>query len=244
MPRTLAAVLVAVVLLPAAARPQTAPAPPAPAPLPPRSIRVSGDAHVSVRPDVAIVNAGVTATGKDLSRVNADAAAQMRKVLETLGRAGVAEKDVQTTRHDVAIERPWDDHGRPGPITGYTVSDEVRITVRDVAKLGVVLERVLAAGSNTLRGLAFEKDDPTPERGRALALAIAAARSKAEAAAKAAGVTLGEVLWVDETGGGATPPPPYPVMMARADARKEAAAPVSPGEVEIQAAVQVTFAIR
>jgi uncharacterized protein YggE len=113
--------------------------------------------------------------------------------------------------------------------------------VRDLSKLGAVLERVVQAGSNAVRGLSFEREDPTAPRAEALGRAIAAARAKGEAMARAAGVALAEVIAVEE-GGGVRP---FPVM--RADAMKTMAAegaPVSPGELEVSADVSMTFGIR
>ena len=95
-----------------------------------RVIRVTGEGRVTVRPDVAVVHAGVEATGKTLAPTVADASARIRKVLAALAEVGIADRDVATVRHDVQVERPWVD-GRPRDITGYTVVDEVRITVRD-----------------------------------------------------------------------------------------------------------------
>jgi uncharacterized protein YggE len=205
-----------------------------------RVIRVSGDGRVLVSPDVAVVHAGVEATGKTLAPTVADASARMRRVLAALSELGIAEKDVATARHDVQVERPWVD-GRPRDITGYTVVDEVRITVRDLAKLGAVLDRVVAAGSNTLRGLTFERADPAPEREKALAQAVAAARGKARAIAEAAGVTLGAVVAVEE----ATQGPVIPFAVARkAELQAADGVPVTPGELEIQASVVATFGIR
>jgi uncharacterized protein YggE len=201
-------------------------------------LRVGGEGEVSVRPDVAIVQAGVEAEGKDLSAVTAEANAQMRKVLAALGEAGVAERDVLTTRHDIQVNRPWRD-GVQGPITGYTVTQEVRVTVREVGKLGGVLDRVVAAGANALRGLALEKENPAAERAAALAAAVGAARVKAEAVAKAAGVQLGEVLSVSESAV-AQPLPNVRMAMVREGG---GAAPAA-GDVRISAAVEVVFAIR
>lgn len=232
-------ILAAVLLLPSAASAQAAAAGVASGPPPARTIQVSGEGRVSVRPDVAIVFAGVTATGKDLAKTTADANAGMRRMLDAVGKAGVPSKDVQTTRHDVSVDRPWTDKG-PGPVTGYTVIDEVRIVVRDLPKLGGVIDRVLAAGSNTLRSLSFEKDDPTAEQARALAAAFASARAKADALARAAGVVLGEVITM--SAGGQVRP--YPMMRSAMAMEKSDGAPVSPGEVEVAASVDVTFTIR
>jgi uncharacterized protein YggE len=205
-----------------------------------RVLRVAGDGRASVKPDVAVVLAGVEVNGKVLAPAVAEASSRMRRVLDAVAKLGVAERDVQTTRHEVQVERPWVE-GRPGDITGYTVSDEVRIRVRDLSKLGAVLDRVVQAGSNAVRGLTFERDDPTPARAEALARAIAAARAKAESMARAAGVALAEVIAVEE-GGGVRP---FPVV--RADAMRAVSAegaPVAPGELEVSADVSLTFAIR
>ena len=178
-----------VVVLPLTALAQS-PVPVAvPAPVP-HVLRVTGDARIRVPPDVAVIFAGVESTGRNLADVTREAASQMSRVLAALAEAGVRKSDIQTTRHNVSVERPWD-NGRPGPITGYTISDEARVTVRDLSKLAPIIERVTAAGSNSVRGLSFEKEDPTPERARALAQAYASARVKAEALARAAGVPWG-----------------------------------------------------
>jgi uncharacterized protein YggE len=226
------------ILAPACAGAQLPPPSPPPAAIPAqRTLRVTGEGEVSVRPDVAVVHAGVEADGRELAAVTAQVNAQMRKVLGALAQAGIADKDVLTTRHDVQVNRPWRD-GVQGPVSGYTVAQEVRITVRDPAKLGAVLDRVVAAGANALRALSFEKEDPVPERAAALAAAVRAARVKAEAVAKAAGVQLGEVLAVAETGA----VQPFPnVRMAMA---KDGGAAPAAGDIRISAAVEVVFGVR
>jgi uncharacterized protein YggE len=207
---------------------------------PPRVLRVGGEGRVSVKPDVAVVIAGVEVHGKLLAPTVAEASTRLRRVLDAVAKLGVQERDVQTARHDVQVERPWVE-GRPGEITGYTVADEVRIRVRDLSKVGAVLDHVVQAGANAVRGLSFEREDPSTPRAEALGRAVAAARAKAEAMARAAGVTLGEVVAIDE-GGGVRPLP-----MVRADAAKVMSAegaPVAPGELEVSAEVSMTFAIR
>jgi uncharacterized protein len=231
MHRTLAAALILVAFSAHAQAPAQMPGPW------PRTIRATGEAHVFVRPDVAVVMAGVQVTGPDLKKASAAAAAQARNLLAALRKEGIADKDIQTVRHDIEVERPWD-NGKPGPITGYTVSDELRVTVREIERAGAVLDRMVAAGSNMLRGLSFQKDDPTPERAHALALAVGNARAKAEAMAKAAGVQLGEVVAVGESG---TPGPIVPLAYASARA---ASSPVSPGEVEVSASAELIFSLR
>jgi uncharacterized protein YggE len=187
---------------------------------------------------VAVVHAGIEVSGKELSAAVAEASAAMRRVLEALEEVGVAARDVRTTRHDVRVQRAWKD-GQEGEITGYAVAQEVRVVVRDLARLPAVLDRAVAAGANVLRGLSFEKDDPAPEQREALARAVAQARAKAEAIAKAGGVALGDVVEIAEVGA----PPPIPFERARAALQADGA-PVSPGELEISAQVEVTYAVR
>lgn len=251
MHRKLALLVLALSVAPACATAQARPGPvppepsPAPAPGPTaatlRTITVSAEGEVSVRPDVAVVLAGVEATGKELAAVTADVNGQMRKVIAAAQAAGVAEKDVLTTRHDVQVNRPWRQDGTPGPVTGYTVAQEVRLKVRDVARLGAVLDRVLGAGANALRGLTFEKEDPLPERRAALAAAVTAARAKADAIAKAAGVQLGDVLSLSEGAPVAIPFANARMAMAKAEAD---GAPVAPGDIQVTATVHAVFLIR
>jgi uncharacterized protein YggE len=207
-----------------------------------RTVRVSGEGRVQVKPDIARVTAGVQVTGKDVKTTTAEAEARMRAVLADLAKAGIAEKDVQTSQFQLAAERPWV-NGRQGAIQGYTATNMVRITVRKLDQLSTILSRITAVGGNSVDGVAFEREDPAPAQREALAKAVVAAREKAEALAKAAGVALGDVLAIDEGGGGRPMPMPMMAMAMRGKAADEGA-PVEAGELEVAATVEVVFGIR
>jgi uncharacterized protein len=211
-----------------------------PYPPQPRTIRVGGEGRASAAPDVAIVTIGVDAIGKSLARTRADADARMREVVAAAKAAGIDPKDVQTTRYDVQIERPWKD-GQPGPITGYHVSNHARLKVRDLTKLGTLLDSTATAGSNAIQGLAFQKEDTTAEESRALAQAVKVARAKAEALAKAAGVGLGDVVSIGES---VSHPGPIPMRMEMAMAKSAGGAPVETGEIEVVANVEIVFGLK
>jgi uncharacterized protein YggE len=164
----------------------------------------------------------------------------MKAVLESLGKAGIAAKDIRTTRYDVSIERPWKD-GKPGPVSGYRVSTTAEAKVRDLARLGAILDQVTAAGSNQVGSLRMERLDPRPQQLEALALAYANAREKARAIAIAAGVELGDFITVSEGGGFRPGPGP---MMARAAMEDSSAVPVAQGELEYGARVEVVFGLK
>ncbi len=213
--------------------------PPAPCPAP-RAIHVSGEGRASAAPDVARVTIGVQARdAASVAKASAEATARMKRVLAALEKGGVAAKDVRTVRYDVEVQRSYD-KSNTGTVTGYLVSNGVAVTVRDLPRLGALLDQVVAAGSNSVDGLVLEKEDPSAERARALEAAVADARAKAAALAKASGATLGEVLQVSE---GA--PGPIPVQMqGMLRARAAEAVPIATGQLEVVATVDVTIAIR
>jgi uncharacterized protein YggE len=212
----------------------------APPPAPARTIQVSGEGRAQAAPDVARVTIGVQARdAASLAKASADATARMRKVLAALEKGGVASKDVRTVRYDVEVQRSYE-KSSPGAVTGYLVSNQVAVTVRDLARLGAILDQVVAAGSNAVEGLVLEKEDTTAERARALEAAVADARAKAAVLAKAAGVALGEVVRVAEASAGG----PVPLAEGFAATRAAGPVPVAAGQVEIVARVEVAVAIR
>jgi uncharacterized protein YggE len=208
---------------------------------PPRSIAVSGEGKVSVAPDSASFTVGVESTAKTVAAASAEVNARMKAVLDAVAQAGVASKDVRTVRYDVSIDRPWKD-GKQQPIAGYRVSTAADVKVRELPKLGKILDAVTAAGSNQLQSLRMERLDPKPQQLEALALAYAGAREKARAIAIAAGVELGDFFTVSE--GGASPRPMGMPMLARSMAADSAPAPVAEGELEYGARVEVVFGVK
>jgi len=205
---------------------------------PGRTVRVSGEGRAAARPDVAVASFGVQAVAKQLGDASREADDKMRAILGALAQAGVAGADVQTVRYDVSLEQRFDPKGGAPELTGYRVSTEVRATMRDLPRVGAILEAVVRAGGNAIHSLAFQKEDPRAELSRARALAVAAARAKAEELARAAGVELGPVLEMSE--GGGRPPGP----MVRAMAAQAEGAPVEPGQLEFTVSVEATFALR
>jgi len=243
------AVLAAAVLasLPAGAHAQDAslraPVPPgAPAMphRPPRTIAVSGAGKVAVAPDSATFTVGVEATAKSVAAASAEASAKMKAVLDAVAAAGVPPKDVQTTRYDVTIDRPWKD-GKQQPIAGYRVFTAADVRVRELGKLGKILDAVTAAGSNQLNSLRMERLDPRPQQLEALAKAYEEALSKARAIAIAAKVELGDFVSVSEEG---VAPRPRMMMMAKAASSDGMSAPVAEGELEFGARVEVIFGVK
>lgn len=201
------------------------------------TITVTGEATVQATPDMAMISLGVTtqgATGAEAMKANNDALA---KVIERLKAAGIENKDLQT--QNLSLNPNWTsyDSSQPQTITGYTAANMLSVRVRDLAKLGGVLDAAVGDGANTLNGLTFDLLQPRPAQDEARKSAAKDARARADLLAEAAGVKLGRVLSISESQGYGGP------MPAAYDAKAEAAVPVQAGQVGMSAQVTITYEI-
>src|SRR5436190_10473631 len=210
-------------------------------PLP--AISVSGEASVSVAPDLAQVEGGVTSEAKSAREASDANNAAMGKVLLALKSAGIEEKDYQTSRLSLQPQYAQATQGRTvsPQIVGYRASNRVIIKVRDVTKVANVIDTLVGAGANEVGGINFIVTQASKALDEARAKAVADARRKAEIYAKAAGVTLGEPLSITEEG--AAPPVVFRSKMA-APMAGNAPAPVAPGEELLSITVNVNWVIK
>jgi uncharacterized protein YggE len=211
---------------------------PALAQVPPPAISVSGEATVSVAPDQAQIDAGVTSEAKTAREASEANNAAMGKVLLALKGANIEEKDYQTARLSL---QPQYAPNRAGPnaITGYRASNRVSIKLRDITKVANTIDTLVGAGANEIGGINFVVSQASKVLDEAREKAVADARRKAEIYAKAAGVTLGEPLSVTEEGQG-----PQPVFRGKVAAPMAITAPVAQGEETLSVSVNVSWAIK
>jgi hypothetical protein len=205
--------------------------------VPPAAISVTGEASVSVPPDLALVDGGVTSEAKTAREASDANNTAMGKVMLALKTAGIDQKDVQTSRLSL---QPQYAPNRPGPspVVGYRASNRVTIRVRDVGKVANVIDTLVGAGANEIGGINFMVSQASKLLDEARDKAVADARRKAEIYARAAGVTLGAPLSISEDGN--APPMPYRKMSAGM-----AAAPqVAQGEETLSVTVNVSWAIK
>jgi len=205
-----------------------------------RSITVVGSGKASGAPDVAYISIGIGT--RDALVQNAVEAnnAQMKAILDALKALGIADKDLRTSNYSIYAEsrEPIAKGSGEEATVIYHVSNQVAVTVRDLAKLSEVLDKAVAAGANQVYGISFGVDDPKALQGEARQDAMLDARSRAESLAQLAGVALGEVLSLSEVIGG-----PGPVVYESAKGMGGSAAPMEAGELEVSMSVQVTYAI-
>jgi uncharacterized protein len=208
----------------------------------PPAISVSGEANVSVAPDLAQVEGGVTSEAKTAREASDANNAAMGKLLSALKGAGIDEKDYQTSRLVLQPEYAAVTPNRNIPqITGYRASNRVTIKVRDVTKVAKVIDTLVGAGANEIGGINFIVTQASKALDEARTKAIADARRKAEIYAKAAAVTLGEPISITEEG---TAPPPVFRGKVAAPMAASAPTPVAPGEELLSITVNVTWAIK
>ncbi len=210
---------------------------------PPRLISVSGLGEVKTRPDMAIITTGVVTEAPSAQDALTKNNAAMAAVIAALKNAGVAEDDIQTSNFSVSPQYPpYQPNQTTTPrVSGYQVSNQVTASVKDLAKLGTTLDALVRAGSNQINGIMFDVQDPKKVLNEARKKAVAEAKAKAELYAEAAGVSVGRVLQITESGGVV---PPQPVMMRAYKAEAADAVPVAPGQQTLTASVSVTFELQ
>jgi uncharacterized protein len=207
-----------------------------------RSISISGRGEVKAVPDVASIQMGVSSFA-ETARAALDAnTASMTKLMETLKAAGIDARDVATSNFSInpRIQYPQDGVGAP-KTTGYDVNNSVTVVVREVKKLGSVLDAAVTAGSNTINSISFAVSKPEAMLDEARKKAIADARRKAEIYAAAGGFALGDIISVSE-GGGYQPPPPV-VTYAKA-AAEAGDVPIAQGEQALAIDVNVVWGMK
>jgi uncharacterized protein YggE len=209
----------------------------------PPVIVVNGSSNVLVVPDEATVRIGIVrqANSAQVAQQQANAAAQ--EILAAVTRVGVPAAQIQTSRLTLtpiyAPRRP--DSSEAPRIVAYNAQNVVSIRLDNLTIVGPVIDAGLGAGANQLEGVQFGLRNQLPSREKALKEAVTEARRKAEAIASSLNVTLAGVLEVIEGGVSFAPKMDYGgVMMAQA---REVGAPVSPGELEVQASVTVRYQI-
>lgn len=234
----LTALALASAAVPAAAGAQTIIA----QPLAGTRLDVSATGEVSRVPDLAIISAGVVTRASTATAAISQNATRMERVVAALKRAGIAERDIQTSSINLNPDYVYAER-QPPRLTGYQASNNVSVRFRDIRNSGKVLDALVAEGANQISGPSLTIDKPESALDEARTKAIAAGRARADLYARALGMRVVKLLSVSESGGYQTPPPmPY----ARGMVAQEASAKtdIIPGEQQLQVSVQMSFELQ
>ncbi len=201
-------------------------------------IIVQGVGQVERAPDMATIQAGVVAQGDTAAEALDETSEATSHVIDTLKAAGVSERDIQT--RGLSLNPLWQNRNSSGTpkISGYEARNTVMVRVRELDDLGDILDAVVESGANQFHGLSFGLRNPGPAQDEARVLAVKDALGRAELYAGAAGIEVGEIIEISETGGGV----PRPMAMERMAAMADSV-PIAAGELSLSASVTVIFRI-
>ncbi|MGG7519079.1 SIMPL domain-containing protein [Allorhizobium undicola] len=207
-------------------------------------LNVVGEGQVSVAPDMAIVQLGVVSEGKSADEALAANSRSMAKVLQALKDGGLAERDLQTSGFQIMPLYRQDQPDKPPQapsIEGYSVSNGLTVRVRDLQKLGGVIDRSVKLGVNQGGSVEFTNDKPDEALDRARKAAVEDAMRRARILAEAAGVKLGPAISIQESG---TNPVAAPMAMKAAMRNAAAeAVPIAAGENSYRVTVSMAFSL-
>jgi uncharacterized protein len=207
-------------------------------PLTEHAISVTGTGEATYAADVATVSLAVSARGKDLAALREDVSRRASAVLAALRELGIAEPDFNAP--DLTLQPEYDyRHGQR--LTGYRAARQLGVRVRDLERLGNVLDATLAAGADEVHGVQMAAADPSAAEHAALAKAVAAARAKAEVLAQAAGISLSGVARIEEEQAFDAPMPMF--RAAAIETAADAPTEVVAGPLTVTRRVRVWFAI-
>ena len=203
----------------------------------PRTISVAAEGRVEAVPDMAVISLGVVNEAATAGTAMAATSAAAARVLDRLVGFGIEPRDIQTSQ--LTLNPVWSNAANEGrsKITGFSATNALTVRVRDLDRLGEIMDAVIEDGANDFNGLSFAVAEPAPLIDAARAKAVAEARSIAAQLAAGAGVGLGPVQSISEQGGGM----PRPQMMEAFAGRS--AVPVAAGEVSLSVSVSMVFAI-
>ena len=200
---------------------------------------MTGEGSVSAAPDFARVTLGVTSTGATAGEAMAENAKAANALVSLIKAEGVAPADIQTSEVSISpmFAQPALGEKTAPTITGYSVSNNVAVTVREIPRLGALLDKAVTAGANSVYGIGFGHNDPSALLDKARPLAVADARRKAEIYAAAGGGRIGRLLVLTEEAGRQPP-------MAFSRAYSAAAAapmPIEAGEDKLTVSINARF---
>lgn len=195
------------------------------------TLNLSAHGETRIAPDKATINLGVVTEAPTAAAALDANSERMTTVIAALRKAGIADKDIQTSGLNLSPQYDYVQN-EPPKLRGYQASNQVTVTVNDLAKLGAAVDATVKAGANQVNGISFGLKDPTAAENAARQEAVKALAAKADLYAKATGHRIGRLVNLSE-GGGYAPQPPMP-MVAYARMEKADGVPVSAGELAVR----------
>lgn len=200
--------------------------------LPEPVITASSTGEAQLTPDRAAVYIGVQTRASTANAAARDNAQRQRAIIDAIVALGIPREQISTENYTVAPDTRYDQQTQRTTVTGYVVSNVVRVEARRIDQVGSILDTALSKGANQINSLDFFASNTDSARHQALAQAVMRAKSDAEAMARAAGGTLGALVELGTADLG--PRPVYRMDVSAMSAGQRVPTPIEPGQQRIQ----------
>jgi uncharacterized protein YggE len=206
----------------------------------PTTLTLSVEGRATRTPDIAEVSGGVVTSAPTAAAAMAENASKMNAVVNAIRKAGVADRDIQTTGLNISPQYRYENN-QPPVLTGYQATNTVNLRIRKITDTGKLLDTLIGVGANQINGPNFKVDDSESALDEARQAAVKTAQERAALYAKATGMSVRRIVTLSESGG--FDPGPRPMMMKAMamDSAPAAAPPVAPGEVSLNINLTVVF---
>ena len=208
----------------------------------PQTVSFTGEGTVKAIPDTAKIEVGLVTEGKDSISVQNENTSKMNAVIKFLKDQGIKDEDIKTSNYNLSPK--YDYTKGKSTLAGYIINQMVTITVRDLTKVGKVLDGSVLSGANEVNSVSLFVDKPEEMKNKAREDAVKQAKEKASTTSKLAGFRLGRVVSFYESTSG-EPPMYYETMMGKGGASDVSPSPqIEPGSQEIKISVTLTYLIK
>ncbi len=202
---------------------------------------------VYAQPDIVHLQVGVETQKDTLQAAQDETSVKASAIVSGLVKSGVAEQDIRTSTYSVMpVTSTPDNQGSAAQaqaptVVGFRVTEIFDVTIRDMKKGGQIIDSLVSSGANHIYGLSFDFSDPAKLTEQAREAAMNDARTRAQQLARAGGVSLGDLLMVEESTGNVTP---IRDTAGTVGTGGQATPPINPGEQSVRVQVSVMFGIR
>jgi uncharacterized protein YggE len=208
-----------------------------------RTLSVSGSGDALLAPDIAYIYVGVHTESPTAAEAVEENTSQTQGLIQAIREFGIDEKDIRTTNFSIyPMDRFDPATGLPSGEKVYAVDNTVYVTIRDLTKLGDLLDTAVQAGANNINSVQFDVADKDEALREARANAVKDAEAEAQALAQAAGLSLGEIQSISFSEA-----QPYPIFDGKGGGgavAEQAAVPIQPGQLTFTVSVNVTYALK
>ncbi|ABR47298.1 protein of unknown function DUF541 [Alkaliphilus metalliredigens QYMF] len=205
------------------------------------AIVVNGSGIVKVKPDIAYINLGVNTSNTDAKQAQTENTRLMDGIMKSLNKAGIPEDDIKTVGYNIYPQHRYDQTKNESIVTGYEVTNMVEVTIKNIDKVGEIIDLATESGANNINSVRFAVDDTNPHYQKALQQALQDAKQKATALAQPINVQINKPHRITEMSrhDGVIYKNYETADMARTESAMNT--PISAGDLEISAQLQVEY---